>query len=181
VQYANVLADWRRYFMPVRPWTIAVRGLHYGRYGRDADDDRLIDLYAGYPEFVHGYGVGSFSAVECLRGSTDGECDVFQNLLGSRMVVANIEVRAPIPGLASGEVEYGRLPVDVVFFMDAGVAWTAADRPDFAGGGRHLVRSVGGAARINLFGLLPLEVAVSRPLDRIDRKLRWQIGIRQGF
>jgi Tol biopolymer transport system component len=181
VEYLNVLGDWRRYFMPVRPWTIAIRGLHYGRYGRDADHEQLIDLYSGYPEFVHGYGIGSFSAVECLRGAADEECDVFRHLLGSRMAVANIEVRAPVPGLFTGEVEYGRLPVDVAFFMDAGVTWTADDLPDFAGGTRRIVRSVGGAVRINLFGLLPLEVAVSRPLDRVDRKVRWQIGIRQGF
>jgi hypothetical protein len=181
VEYVNVLADWRRYFMPVRPWTIAVRGLHYGRYGRDADHEQLIDLYSGYPEFVHGYGIGSFSAVECLRGTSGAECDVFRNLLGSRMAVANIEVRAPVPGLFTGELEYGRLPVDVAFFADAGVTWTADERPDFAGGTRRVVRSVGGAVRVNLFGLLPLEVSVSRPLDRVDKKMRWQIGIRQGF
>lgn len=181
VEYTSLLADWRRYFMPVRPWTIAVRGLHYGRYGRDADHDRLIDLYTGYPEFVHGYGVGSFSAVECLQGSNGEECDVFRNLLGSRMAVVNFEVRAPFPGLFTGDVRYGRLPVDVAFFADAGLTWTAHDRPHFAGGSRRLVRSVGGAVRVNLFGLLPLELAVSRPLDRVERTVRWQIGIRQGF
>ena len=181
LEYTNVLADWRRYIMPVRPWTVAIRGLHYGRYGRDGNSDQLIDLYSGYPEFVHGYGVGSFSAVECLEGTPGAECDVFRSLLGSRMLVANIEVRAPIPGLFSGELAYGRLPVDIAFFADAGVAWTADDLPTFAGGTRRLVRSVGGAVRINVFGLVPVEVAVSRPLDRVDRKLQWQIGVRQGF
>ena len=33
--YGGLLADYRRYFMPVRPFTFAVRGLHYGRYGAD--------------------------------------------------------------------------------------------------------------------------------------------------
>lgn len=181
LEYTNVLADWRRYYMPIRPWTIAVRALHYGRYGQDGEHEQLIDLYAGYPELVHGYGVGSFSAVECLRGAQGSECSVFNNLLGSRMAVANIEVRAPVPGLFTGELEYGRLPVDVAFFMDAGLTWTADDRPDFTGGTRHLVRAIGGAVRVNLFGLLPLEVAITRPLDRVDSKLNWQIGIRQGF
>jgi len=181
LEYTNLLVDGRRYFMPVRPWTVAVRALHYGRYGRDGDSDQLIDLYSGYPEFVHGYGIGSFSAVECLGGTAGEECDVFRSLLGSRMAVANIELRAPIPGLFSGEVEYSRLPIDIALFADAGVAWTSGDLPQFAGGSRRLVRSIGGAVRINLFGLVPIEVAVSRPLDRVDRKLRWQIGVRQGF
>ena len=179
--YTSVLTDWRRYFMPVRPWTIAVRGLHVGRYGRDAEHPQLLDLYSGYPEFVHGYGIGSFSAVECLNGSEGGECDVFRNLLGSRMAVVNIEVRAPIPGIFKGEIQYGRVPVDVAFFTDAAVNWTADDLPRFAGGHRGVVRSIGGAVRVNLFGLLALELAASRPLDRVDKQVRWQLGIRQGF
>lgn len=181
VEYVNLLADWRRYFMPRRPWTVAVRGLHYGRYGRDSGDELLIDYYSGYPEFVHGYSIGTYSSAECLGATTGAECDGFDNQLGTRMLVANIEARVPIPGLFRGEVQYGRLPIDVAFFADAGLAWTADDRPTFAGGSRHLIRSFGTAVRINVFGIVPLELAVSRPLDRIDRKLRFQIGIRQGF
>jgi outer membrane protein assembly factor BamA len=169
--------------MPVRPVTIAVRGLHYGRYGRDAEHDRLLNLYVGHPEFVRGYGLGSFTPIGCLRraSASGGECDLFENLTGSRMLVGNIEVRAPLPGLWRGEIEYGRIPVDVVAFADAGLSWTNADQPWFAGGPRHPVRSVGGAVRVSVFGLLAVEVAASRPLDRVDRDLQWQIGIRQGF
>lgn len=182
ITYSTVLADWRRYFMPVRPWTIAVRGMHYGRYGGGSEHGQLVDLYAGHAEFVHGYGVGSFNAVECLQQGTGRECEVFDNLRGSRMAVANIELRAPLPGLFTGDVEYSsRLPVDLVVFADAGVTWTSADRPAFAGGSRRIVRSVGAAARINVFGLLPLEIAASHPFDRVERGLRWQVGIRQGF
>ena len=54
LRYATVLADWRQYLMPKRPVTFALRGLHYGRYGADADSPQLISLYAGYPELVHG-------------------------------------------------------------------------------------------------------------------------------
>jgi outer membrane protein assembly factor BamA len=167
--------------MPVRPWTIAVRALHYGRYGRDSEDSQIIDLYSGYPEFVHGYGVGSFSATECLQGAPGTECDVFRSLLGSRMLVANLEVHVPVPGVFHHEIEYGRLPVDLAFFTDAGVTWTRDDLPSFAGGDRRIVRSIGGALRVNVFGLLAVELAASRPFDRVDRSLQWQVGIRQGF
>ena len=67
------------------------------------------------------------------------------------------------------------------FFTDAGISWTSTDRPSFAGGDRHLVRSVGGALRVNLLGIFILEVAASRPFDRVDRKMQWQVGLRQGF
>jgi hypothetical protein len=182
VGFTTALADWRRYLMPVRPVTIAVRGLHYGRYGRDSEHEQLLDLYVGHPEFVHGYGLGSFAPIECLRQvPSSGECDVFDDLIGSRMLVGNVEVRAPLPGLWQGEIEYGRVPVDVVAFADAGVSWTSQQQPWFMGGARRLVRSVGGAVRVNVFGLLAVEVAASRPFDRVDHGVQWQIGIRQGF
>ena len=181
IQQTSLLADYRRYFMPVRPVTIAVRALHFGRYGRDAQHPQIVDLYTGYPEFVHGYGVGSFSVNDCIRTGAGRECAVFRNLIGSRVAVANVEVRAPLVGLFTGDLDYGRLPVEVVGFFDSALTWTADELPSFAGGPREVVRSYGAAARFNAFGLLVLEAAASRPLDRPDRSWKWQIGIRQGF
>jgi hypothetical protein len=182
IHYTSLLGDWRRYFMPVRPVTIAVRGLHYGRYGRNAQHEQLVDLYAGYPELVHGYGFGSFGANECDGGAAGPDnCPIFNNLIGSRLAIVNVEVRAPLLGLFRGEIDYGQVPVEIAAFMDSGLVWTAGDRPSFAGGERHVVRSYGGAARVNVFGLLTLEVAASRPLDRRDRSWQWQVGVRQGF
>ncbi len=181
LNYTTALVDWRRYFMPAEPVTLALRALHYGRYGADSEHEQLISLYAGHPELVRGYGVGSFSAADCLRGAGSAECSVFRNLIGSRLLVANLEVRAPLAGLFTGTLEYGRVPFDVVFFADAGVAWSGVERPEFAGGGRSLVRSLGAAIRANAFGLFAVELSIARPLDRDDRSLQWQIGIRQGF
>jgi Tol biopolymer transport system component len=181
LHYASVLVDGRRYFMPARPVTIAVRGLHYGRYGRNSQHDQLLDLYAGHQEFVHGYGYGSFTAAECPDRTPAAQCPVFANLLGSRLLVANLEVRAPLVGLFKGEIEYGRVPIEVAAFFDAGVTWSRDSRPSFLGGSKQVVRSAGAAARVNLFGLLVLEVAASRPFDRMSKSWRWQIGVRQGF
>lgn len=180
-QYTTVLADWRRYFMPVRPWTLAVRALHFGRYGRGADHPQLIDLYAGYPEFVHGYSIGAVAAESCISGQDGVECRAYRGLLGTRMMVANIELRAPIPGLATGRLEYSRIPMDIAVFADAGLGWTASELPQFAGGTRGLFRSVGAALRVNVFGILPVEIAVSHPFDGGRERINWQIGIRQGF
>src|SRR5687767_12406642 len=49
LSYSGALIDYRRYFMPARPFTIALRGLHYGRYGADGEDPRLAPMYIGYP------------------------------------------------------------------------------------------------------------------------------------
>jgi len=180
LQYSSLLVDYRRYFMPKRPLTIAVRGLHFGRYGRNAEHPQMINLYAGYPELVHGYGVGSFSPEECGTVN-EADCAVFEHLIGSRMLIANIEVRAPLYGLFKGELNYGRVPLEVAAFFDSGVAWTTATRPAFLDGERNVVRSVGAAVRFNAFGMLVLELAASRPFDRVSRGIKWQAGIRQGF
>jgi Tol biopolymer transport system component len=181
LQYETVIGDYRRYFMPVRPFTIAVRGLHYGRFGRDAEHPQIVDLYLGYPEFVHGYGIGSFTGADCLRGVVALECSVFNNLIGTRMAVTNLEVRAPLRGLFKGGMEYGRLPIDVAFFADAGLAWSAGDKPVFLGGSRQVVRSIGGAIRFNLLGILVVESSIAHPFDRPNHALQWQVGVRQGF
>jgi hypothetical protein len=73
------------------------------------------------------------------------------------------------------------VPVELVAFFDAGLAWTSTTKPAFAGGTRELVRSAGGAARINLFGIAVLEVSAARPLDRLNLGWQWQVGLRQGF
>lgn len=185
LSYSSVLVDARQYVMPVRPVTIGVRAMSFGRYGRDSEDQMLVPLFLGYPEMLHGYGFGSFSATECPDAKTaEGAallCAPIDNLIGTRVAVANIEMRAPIPGLFHGELEYGRVPVELVGFFDAGVAWSSGTRPAFAGGTRPLLRSVGAAIRVNVFGLFAAELSASRPLDRVTKSLRWQLGIRQGF
>ena len=181
LQYSSFLADYRRYFMPKRPVTVAVRGLHVGRYGRDAEHAQIVDMYIGYPELVRGYGLGSFDARDCVDRDAGGKCTVFNNLRGSRIAVANLEVRAPLVGLFKGEIEYGRVPVELVAFMDAGLAWTKTSRPTFAGGNRAVVRSAGAAVRANIFGFVVLELSAARPLDRANHGWQWQLGIRQGF
>jgi outer membrane protein assembly factor BamA len=184
LRFNSVMLDVRQYVMPVRPVTLGARALHFGRYGRDAESALLVPLFIGYPEMVHGYGFGSFSPKECDPTPTvtaSQLCGPLDNLVGSRVAVVNVEVRAPIPGVFRGQLDYGRVPVDLVGFFDAGVAWSTGNRPTFSGGTRALSRSAGAALRINVFGIFALEIAASRPFDRPDKSLRWQIGIRQGF
>src|SRR6185369_16912578 len=98
--------DYRRYFMPVRPLTIAARLLHYGRYGPGGEDSRLRPLFIGYSTLIRGYNSGSFDAsTECppssfdINGQLIGACPTFDRLLGSRVAVGNLEMRFPLLGL----------------------------------------------------------------------------------
>jgi outer membrane protein assembly factor BamA len=151
--------------MPVRPYTIAARVLHYGRYGRNSEDVRLMPLFVGYPGLVRGYQFDSFSANEC-RPTATSPCPVFDQLVGSRLAVGNLELRFPLIGAFMGEIHYGPLPVEGVLFADAGVAWNGDVIPTFLGGERDLVRSVGAGVRINALGFAVVEVAAAHPLDR---------------
>jgi outer membrane protein assembly factor BamA len=178
--YSGVLADYRSYLMPVRPFTLALRGLYYGRYGRRGDDERLPTLYLGYPGLVRGYDSGSFQAGECGT-QLDGSCPAFDRLIGSRLAIANAELRFPLWGAFGGDHFYGPLPIELAVFADAGVAGGRTTRPRFAGGDREPVVSVGAAARVNVFGFAVAEIDYVRPLDRPGRGWLWQFNLRPGF
>lgn len=178
--YSGVLADLRTYLMPVRPFTFALRGLYFGRYGGDAEDPRLPTMYLGYPGLVRGYDSGSFQSGEC-GVQADGSCPAFDRLIGSRIAVANAELRFPLWGAFGGDNFYGPLPVELAVFSDAGIAWGRGSTTQFAAGDNEPVVSVGVAARINLFGFAVGEIDYVRPLDRPGRGWLWQFNLRPGF
>ena len=62
--YQTVSADWRHYAF-FRPFTLAVRAYHLGRYGRDSDSPSLFPLFVGDESLIRGYGYGSFTSPEC--------------------------------------------------------------------------------------------------------------------
>jgi hypothetical protein len=178
VNYTSALADLRQYAMPFRPVTVASRVLHYGRYGSGGEDPRLGSLFLGYPSLVRGYDSGSFSASEC---GTGGGCPVYDRLLGSRLLVGNVEVRAPLFGLFGAKSLYGPLPIEIGAFFDAGVAWGTSSRPSLLGGERQLVKSLGGTARLNLFGFAVLQLDYVKPLDRPGKSAYFTFNLLSGF
>jgi outer membrane protein assembly factor BamA len=120
IDFHTILADYRRYFMPVRPFTLAFRFLHFGRYGRGGEDTRLFPLFIGYETLVRGYDTGSFTVDE-VTGTDPFD---FGSLFGSKMMVANVELRFPLfQVLGIGRGYYGVFPIDFIAFYDAGVAW----------------------------------------------------------
>ena len=65
---------------------------------------------------------------------------MFDRLFGSRMVVANAELRAPLWAAFGGSGFYGPLPVEVGVFADAGAAWGQGGSLRVSGADRNLVR-----------------------------------------
>ncbi|CAN5741801.1 basic secretory protein-like protein [soil metagenome] len=179
LSYTGALADLRTYVMPFRPVTFAFRGMFYGRYGGDAENERLPTLFLGYPGLVRGYDPGSFRAEEC-GVQPDGSCPAFDRLIGSRVGIFNAEMRVPLWSLFGGQNFYGPLPVELAIFGDAGVAWGSGSRPGFADGDRDPVTSIGAALRANVFGFAVAEIDYVKPLNR-DRGWIWQFSLRPGF
>jgi hypothetical protein len=184
LRYVGVLADYRRYFMPARPFTLATRLLHYGRYAADGEDGRLQPLFLGYPGLVRGYSYGSFDGSECNPTPADpNSCPVFDQLLGSRMAVANVELRFPLFGvLGIGSGYYGAFPIEFLAFGDAGLAWDSLNEPSIFGSGtRDPVFSAGAGLRVNLLGFAVAEVSLARPFDRPEKGWVWQFELQPGF
>ncbi len=180
LHYVGVLGDYRRYVKLGGPFTLAGRGLHLGRYGKDSDTQRISPLFLGYPWLVRGYDASSFTVDEC-NGGSGSDCPVFDQLFGSRLAVANLELRMPLFG-ALGVVPSPMVPpVEVAAFYDAGVAWTGGDKARFLGGARPGVSSYGGAFRLNLLGFAVAEISYVHPNDRPVKGAYWVFALQPGF
>ncbi len=188
INFYAALLDYRRYFMPVRPFTLAFRVLHYGRYGRDAQDSRLWPLYLGYSSLVRGYDYYSFGADEYFPAPGTKTFD--QNrLYGSKMIVANFELRFPLfRVLGIGKGFYGIFPVDFIAFYDLGAAWWqgAIESPYYSYISFHdaitnPVTSAGVGLRVNVFGFLVLGVNYVKPFARPNKGWVFQFTFFPGF
>lgn len=184
----TVMLDYRKYIMPIKPFTLAFRAMHYGRYGTDSEDARLYPLFLGYWDLVRGY--DSFTTAE-YEGT--GKFDI-NRLYGSKMLVGNVELRFPLFGvLGIGKGFYGVWPLEFFGFYDWGLAWadepgywwggtTNADvRPWFAGGDRKPIQSAGVGMRTNLFGVLVMGLNCVYPISRPERGWYLQLSISPGF
>lgn len=173
--FADVRLDARRYFMPVRPATIAVRLQHTGRYGPDARDARLTPLLLGLQTLVRGYDLSTFGMEQCGRTATS--CSMLDQLLGNRYAVMNVEVRAPLLGLLTGNLDYGRIPIEGLIFADGALLWTPHANAPLE---RDRFSSVGAGVRANLGGFV-LETTGVRPFDKPRNGWTVSFLIRPGF
>jgi len=149
LSFTTLTADVRRYMMPVKPLTIAMRVMHVGRYGSGADDPRLLPLVWTLRDVVRGY------------GDTGPAVSSLTYLSADRMIVANVEARFPIPGIFNGRPQYGPLPLEGLIFSDAG----KFSSPGTPASSWPLLRSVGAGVRLSAAGVI-FELDAVRPLDQ---------------
>ncbi len=176
--------DLRKYIR-LKPITIATRLYNYSRYGRD--ENRLYPMFLGYGYLIRGYEANSF--YKNSDNATAGGFDINQ-LVGSRIAVANFEVRLPFTGpkkLAAIESKF--LFTDLNAFFDIGLAYNKDSKLAFKNKPAKIGTSInpntglitdvyeripamsaGLSLRANVFGYFVIEPYFAIPFTRTDVK-----------
>ena len=181
LHFTTALADWRKYFFR-RPFTLAIRGFHYGRYGSGAEDNRLYPLDLGQGDLVRGYeAYGINPSLECAQTA----CPVFDRLLGSRVASGSVELRAPLLGVPGyGLFTTSFMPTEAFVFGDVGAAWSAGNTVKLKWATRTAERvpvaSVGAGVRI-LLSYIPIEFYAAKPFQRPDQSVVYGFNIIPGW
>lgn len=179
--FSSITLDFRKYNR-FKPITLAARTYTYMRMGKD--EGALYPLFLGYPYLVRGYESAGFYNANSFSSGFD-----LNQLMGTRISVANFEVRIPFTGPERLAVLPSRLLfTDLNFFFDAGLAWTKdsqiafKSKPDKIGEVTHPdgsrteiyervpAMSAGVSLRVNLFGYLVIEPYYAIPFQRNDVK-----------
>lgn len=106
---------------------------------------------------------------------------MFDQLIGSRLAIANVELRFPVVGLLTGEPWSGPIPIEMAFFGDAGVDWTSEASPKIFGGERSGVASTGMALRVAIQRFLTVELDFVRPFNRPEKRFLFEFNVKTGF
>jgi len=167
------LLDYRKYIF-FNPLSFATRVMHQGRYGWNDNSQLMYPLYLGYPWYIRGYESSYSNPNEIQEGYV-----YWEQLLGSKVIVANAELRMPFSGPERLALIKSRfLPTELSVFMDAGLAWYSnkniqwkwetdnkinVNTSEFE---RIPVFSTGASLRINLFGYMVFEPYLAFPFQR---------------
>jgi len=161
--YYSLTADYRKYHF-IKPFSIAFRMLHIGRYGQHAKNRMLYPLYIGNPVFIRGYGTRS------VINSISPDGNYVDDLTGNHLLVGNVEFRIPFTGPERLALIKSKLLFsDLNIFFDAGITYNhvlpveRTEENELTLSGTPLCSS-GISARINVFGQIILEPYYAIPL-----------------
>jgi len=102
------------------------------------------------------------------------------------MGIANVELRFPLINQLVFGSSVGFPPIEGFIFADAGVAWTRSTSLTFTRGipenpnERGFMTSAGIGMRVNVFGLLVLEIDRVHAFER-EQPWHWQFNFVPGF
>ncbi len=187
VNWTTLSADIRRYDAIIfSVLTFATRFAANVSIGPDED---AFPKYIGRPDFVRGYDRETYQSTDCGVSVTDpNACSALQ-LLGSRVMYANAELRFPlIRRFDLGLLPVSLPPLDGLVFYDMGVSWsggqalrmTRPDNYDFTLE-RFPLRSYGLGLRLNLFNIALVRWDYAIPLDGVSRRGYWIWTLGQSF
>ncbi|GLR18058.1 hypothetical protein [Portibacter lacus] len=181
-KYISGLAD-GRYYWWLKPVSLAVRGFAYTRFEQDVNS--VYPFYIGQMGFVRGYG-SLFSGATDLLSNYD---IAFEQVLGSKVLMASGEVRLPFTGPKQLSLIGSKYLIsDLALFYDAGVSFN--EFSDLTEGRSvtvtrvgddgipmnveevrtsALLMSAGLSMRINLFGYMIAEPYFAVPIQKGSR------------
>ena len=179
LNWIEYLADYRRYDALIFNYlTLATRAYTSMSVGRNETE---FMKYIARPDFVRGYDRNNTLFLTCpIFGASTVNCSATQ-LLGSRVAVANAELRFPlVRNVELGLLPMALPPLEGLIFFDAGMAWSknqtvyGSRPPNYdANAQRYPLRSYGAGLRLNLFNFALLRWDYAIPLD--------QPGTKRGF
>ena len=196
-KFTGVLGDVRQYLF-ARPFTLALRGVIYGRFGRDGGQ---FPVFLGDPGLIRGYTANSMINHECYGrvsdysrlygGSRTGStgCGDLDQLMGARIAVGNVELRFPLTqSLRLGILPIALPPIEMAVFYDAGLAWQNGSQlkwkrqagDDFVAV-RAPLQSWGASIRMNLLGAAVLRFEYAQPLTRTYDQGYWTVSFGPTF
>jgi Tol biopolymer transport system component len=187
-KFTSVTADYRRYDRLGGPFTLATRGMFFGRIGRD---EQRFRFFGGSTELIRGWTAGSFQRNECrslAEGGSVAGCNRFDELIGTRVGVFNAELRFPILTSDLTFIRGGLPIVEGAFFYDAGVFWEKGqsvvlnrDPGADPAAVRAPLQSYGFSVRANLLNFVILRVDYARPINRPGVGGLWTLSLGPTF
>ena len=187
VSWTQYSVDYRRYDAILFNFlTLATRVAANVSVGPDEDQ---FPKYIGRSEFLRGYDRELYSSADCGTSAADPTLCSAQQLLGSRVAYANVELRFPlVRRFDLGLLPVSLPPVDGLLFYDFGMAWSGGQdihltKPadyDFVTD-RYPLRSYGFGIRLNLFNFALIRWDYSVPRDASFNKGYWFWTLGQSF